>query len=250
MLGKSFHWPINEFPPIMEKNKKMNSTPAATATCRVMIVDDHPAIAQLLSDFLELQPGFQVAGMFNDAPSALAASATLAPDLVVLDIGLPEKSAGLDLLRDISARLPRARLLVFSALANMQVVRQALQLGAHGFLEKSAPFPELLAALQQVSQGKTYLGAQASAMLRQAVISDTGSDSPRARELTVLRLLARGMVVKEIAETMELSPSMVYKQLELLRTKFNARTNEDLVLIAVDRGWIEIEAKPKVPAGA
>lgn len=226
-----------------KKNLAVNNLVATASVCRILVVEDHQAIAQLLADFLNSQENYALAGVVHDPVAALDAAAAAMPDLIILDIGLPDKSAGLGLIDSLRVAVPSAKILVFSALSTMQVVRQALQSGAHGFLEKSAPFPELVHAIEQVSSGQTYLGAHASAMLREAVISDLGQESPPTQELAVLRLLGRGLVVKEIAEELHLSNSMIYKLIDRLRTKFDARTNEDLVLIAVERGWIEIQPR-------
>ena len=226
-----------------KKNIAVNTSNTLSSTCRILVVEDHQSIAQLLADFLASQEDYSLAAVAHDPMTALEAARAEQPDMIILDIGLPDKAAGLDLIGSLRGVVPTAKILIFSALSTMQVVRQALQLGAHGFLEKSAPFPELVQAIRQVSAGRTYLGAHASAMLREAVISDLGLESPPTQELAVLRLLGRGLVVKEIAEQLQLSNSMIYKLIERLRTKFDARTNEDLVLIAADRGWIEVQPR-------
>ena len=207
--------------------------------CRILIVDDHHSIAQLLADFVSQQPGYEVAGIAHDAASAREAFASTRPNLLLLDIGLPEKSVGYALLAEVRKDYPDVNVLVFTASCTMQVVREVISLGAHGFLEKSARFTELVDAINRVRDGHTYLGAQASALLREAVRGGMAK-----QELAILRGLARGAVVKEIATELDLSVSMIYKLLMKLRAKFSARTNEDLVVLAVAQGWLEIEAQP------
>ena len=216
---------------------------APTTVCRILIVDDHHSIAQLLADFVAQQPGNEVAGVAHDAASAREACATTRPNLILLDIGLPEKSVGYALLAEVRKDYPDINVLVFTASCTMQVVREVISLGAHGFLEKSARFSELVDAVSRVRQGHTYLGAQASALLREAVRGGVKQTMAK-QELAILKGLARGAVVKEIATELDLSVSMIYKLLMKLRAKFSARTNEDLVVIAVAQGWLEIEAQP------
>ena len=217
---------------------------------KVLIVDDHPSIAQLLSEFVSQQPGFIVVGTHHDGPSAIQACDAQRPNLVILDMGLPDKSGGLAALSAIRRNHPDTRVLVFSAFSTMHVVQEAMRLGAHGFLEKTAPLPELLEALKRVRQGSTYLGARASAMLREVVKNGLNQSSLAAQDQTILRLLAQGAVVKEIATTLELSPSMIYKLLTRLRENLGAKTNEDLIVIAMQRGWLEVDPAAPEPVGS
>ncbi|MEI6106003.1 MAG: response regulator transcription factor [Opitutae bacterium] len=208
-----------------------------------MIVDDHHSIARLLADFITQQPGYELAGIAYDAATAREACATTRPNLLLLDIGLPEKSIGYALLAEVRREYPDINVLVFTAFCTMHVVQEVIRLGAHGFVEKSARFSELIDAVSRVREGQTYLGAQASALLRQAVRSGS-KQSLATQELAVLRRLAHGAVAKEIATELDLSVSMIYKLLMKLRGKFTARTNEDLIIMAVAQGWLEIEAQP------
>lgn len=224
------------------KSKKLDKTDKiSSGPCRVLIVDDHATIAQLLGEFIAMQPGFRVSQIVHDRESALQACAREKPDLAVLDIGLPDRGTGLQLLADLKQLHPEIKILVFSALSTIQVVQQSLQLGANGFLEKSAQFPELLIALQRVSAGQTYLGSSPSAMVREAVLLSSGDGAIPEQDLAVLRMLSGGQVVKEIATKLQLSNSMVYKIIERLRVRFAAKTNEDLIIQAIDQGVLETD---------
>lgn len=224
-------------------NAPATSAAVSAVPCRVLIVDDHPAIAHLLADFVRLQPDFAVLGICHDATEARAALAQQRPDLVVLDIGLPETSEGLGLLQEIGQQHPAIKVLVFSAATSMHVARQILLHGAIGFLEKTSPFPEFLTALRNVRHGRVYLGSRVSALLREAVIRGVGKSSFSHHEVMALNLLASGKVIKEIATQLDLSTSMVYKILERLRTRFRARTNEDLIVLAMESGLLQIESR-------
>ncbi len=207
-----------------------------------------------MADFITQQEGYALAGIAYDAATAREALATTSPNLVMLDIGLPERSVGFALLAEVKRDYPHINVLVFTASCTMQVVQEAIRLGAHGFLEKSAPFSELVEAVNRVREGQTYLGAQASALLREAVMGGLKQSTLAAQERAILRSLARGAVVKEIATELDLSVSMIYRLLMKLRDKFTARTNEDLIVLAVAQGWLEIEAQPaagnSAPRGA
>ncbi len=215
--------------------------------CRVVIVDDHRSISDVLAEVIQRQPEFEVAGIAHDFESACRTCAEAKPELLILDIGLPDKSDGLRTLDEVRKRFPEIKVLVFSAYASMHVVQESMRLGAHGFLEKTAPFSELLVALGRVRAGSTYLGEQASTVLRDVIKRGLSNPSVLATELATLRMLARGAVVKEIALQLDLSPSMVYKHLTCLREKFGAKTNEDLIVLAVSRGWLEADTPAAEP---
>lgn len=232
------------------KSKKLDKIPkTSTGTCNVLIVDDHATIAQLLGEFIDLQPGFRVSQIVHDREAALQACAMEKPDLAILDIGLPDRAAGLQLIGDLRELYPTVKILVFSAMSTLQVVQQALQLGANGFLEKSAQFPELLIAVQRVSAGQTYLGSVPSAMVREAVLLTSGNGAMPEQDLQVLRMLSAGQVVKEMAIKLQLSNSMIYKIIERLRIRFAAKTNEDLISQAIDQGVLESDPAMRRSSG-
>jgi len=233
-----------------QKSKKLDKTDKITSgTCSVLIVDDHATIAQLLGEFIALQPGFRVSQIVHDREAALQACAIAKPDLAILDIGLPDRSAGLQLLADLRGLHPEIKILVFSALSTIQVVQQALRLGANGFLEKSAEFPELLIAIQRVSAGQTYLGSAPSAMVREAVLLSSSNAAMPEQDLEVLRLLSDGHVVKEIATKLQLSNSMIYKIIERLRIRFGAKTNEDLISQSIEQGVLQADPSARRTSG-
>jgi DNA-binding NarL/FixJ family response regulator len=221
----------------------------SSGTCSVLIVEDHATIAQLLGEFIALQPGFRVSQIVYDREAALQACAMEKPDLAILDIGLPDRTTGLQFLGDLRKLYPELKILVFSALSTIQVVKQALQLGANGFLEKSAQLPELLIAVQRVSAGQTYLGSAPSAMVREAVLLSSGAGAIPEDDMLVLQMLSGGHVVKEIATRLQLSNSMIYKITERLRIRFGAKTNEDLISQAIEQGVLESDPSARWSSG-
>lgn len=218
-------------------------------SCTVIIVEDHATIAHLMADFLHHQTKFSVTAIVHTAEAARVEIALKKPDLVILDLGLPDISAGLSVLRSILVSSPESKVLVFSAVCSARVVREALQQGAYGFLEKTAPLPDLLKALETVRGGGTFLGEQASMMLREAIRNEINVIAPTPEEASVLKLLAKGVGVKEIADGLNISASMVYKLLTGMRTKYATHSNHDLIMYALRNGLLEIgspyEGKPQ-----
>lgn len=212
---------------------------SAKGPCRVVIIDDHPHTTFFLSEFISGRPGFFVAGTGSNPSSALELCRRERPDIIVIDLGLPERSHGLKLIRELHESHPAAGLLVFSAFSTRDLVQEALRSGASGFVEKTADFEELATALDRIRSGSVYLSPHVSDVLREVVRRGPLSHSLEAREGLALRLLMHGRVVKEIARELSVSSSMVYKILTRLRQKLHAKTNEDLVVLALENGLVD-----------
>ncbi len=212
---------------------------SAKGPCRVVIIDDHPHTTFFLSEFISGRPNFIVAGTGSNSRSALELCRNERPDIIVIDLGLPERIDGLRLIRELREGHPSAGILVFSAFSTRDLVQEALRSGASGFVEKTAGFEELTAALERIRAGNIYLSPHVSGVLREAVRCGPLGHSLEAREILALRLLMHGRVVKEIARELAVSPSMVYKILARLRQKLQAKTNEDLVVLSIERGLVE-----------
>ena len=220
----------------------MNIPGATSASSyNIAILDDHPPLAELLGNFIEEQTLFKVAGVASRPEDCLGLCAGGRVDLVVLDLGLPEATVGIDTLRRIRDLYPKIKVLVFSACNSAQIVQEALKIGACGFLEKSAKLCHFSEAIERVARGEVYLGSKISEILREVMRRGIITPRMKARDIEVLQRLAQGFVVKEIAEELEVSASIVYKQLDRLRREFSAKTNEDLVVLAIEQGSIKVD---------
>ncbi len=109
---------------------------------QTLIADDHPALARLLGDFISSQPRIALAGIVHTGPAVLEFCATHPVNFLILDLGMPGMS-GLEVLSVLKIEFPRVRTLVFSALFTEKVIQSALEQGARGFVEKTAPFEEV-----------------------------------------------------------------------------------------------------------
>jgi DNA-binding NarL/FixJ family response regulator len=200
---------------------------------KVIVIEDHPTIAVLLGQYINQLDGFEVLGEYGCGDIAISRMHEEPADLVLVDIGLPGRS-GLAIVADIRAKWRETKILIFSAQTNPVTISEALRLGISGFLEKSAPFEQLGAALQDVASGKIVFGSKAGEALRGLVHSRRALGNFAERELSILRLLADGRQVKEIAVEIGMSVPGVYKALERLRTKTGARSITELALLSVD----------------
>jgi len=202
---------------------------------KILIVDDHPIVLsgfKALLDHNSPEPAMEVV----DARSAADAErvlATEAVDVCVLDINLPGMS-GFSLARKILAAYPAARIIMFSMNDEPLSVAQAMDIGAHGFVSKNDNPRRMLEAIQAVAAGQS---AWPAGIAERIAHLDVGSAPPllTPREHDILRLLATGKSLSEIGEAVNVSYKTAAMTCAGLRTKLSARTQAELVAIAVER---------------
>ena len=200
---------------------------------RVLIVDDHPIVISGCRALLETDPSVEVVEA-QDGASGFAAFFDLRPDVAVIDINLPGHS-GLELLRRIIEQAPEARLIVFSMNDDPIVAARAIQAGAKGYIAKNDD-PALFAeAVRRVAGGGLYLHPE---MARQIAFLRTGGAADAvsrlsAREVEILRLLAAGRTMAQIADLLDVSYKTVANNCTQLKQKLGARSAMDLMRIAL-----------------
>ena len=203
---------------------------------RVLIVDDHPIVISGCRALLETDPGVEVVEA-EDSASGFAAFFDHSPDVAVIDINLPGLS-GLELMRRILERAPEARLMVFSMNDDPVVAARAIEAGAKGYIAKNDD-PALFAeAVRVVAKGGLYLHPE---MARQIAFLRSGSNadaisSLSPRELEILRLLAAGRTMAQIADLMNVSYKTIANNCTQLKQKLGARSAMDLMRIALGAG--------------
>lgn len=207
---------------------------------RLFIVEDQTAIREMLVEILRTDPNYQLVGESGDGQQALAVILDTKPDLLVLDAKLPGLN-GVDLLRRIAKKLPDMRVLVFSGHENPVLVRDMLEAGAHGFVEKTAGLFEFKKGLETVAQGGTYFGPAVATLLRSAVANP--GRNPAAvltdREREVLKLVAESHSTKEIASKLNISAKTVDNHRTNLMRKLDLHDVASLTRYALEIGMIE-----------
>jgi DNA-binding NarL/FixJ family response regulator len=201
---------------------------------KVLVVDDHPIVLSGCRALLAEADDMDMLEA-RDAATAQTVHASERPDVTVIDINLPDVS-GFELARRIVARSPGARLLMFSMNDDPMFAAQAIECGARGYFSKSDDPQDFLTAIRSVYQGGHALGAEMAqkiAFLRVGAGEAGASLTPRERE--VLRLLAKGKSMSEIAALIDVSYKTVAMTCASLRTKFSARTPMQLIRIAVEQ---------------
>ncbi len=216
---------------------------------RVLIVDDHPLFREGLKALLAQQDGFEVVGEAGDGREGLKQAEKLQPDLVLMDISLPDQS-GLEVTRDIRTRLPHARVAIISMHAKIDYITEAFRAGATGYVVKESATERLLECLRTVSKGEYFIDAALShrvveslvkAEEKEAKITDSGYASLSSRERQVMRLLAEGLPKKEIAEKLFISPKTVENHRANIMNKLDIHSNMDLVRYAAKLGLIDVD---------
>lgn len=203
---------------------------------RVIIADDHVLIREGLRNVLAREPDMQVIGEAGDPPALIALVESTPADVVLMDINMPGAGAS-ETLQRIRSRRPELRVLMLSVLPEEQVALGFMRLGAAGYVSKEAAAEELVAAIRNVLAGKRYIStALAERLVR-------GEAPPHellsGREMEVLRLIASGLAVKEIAGLLSLSASTVHTHRARVLEKLNLRSDVDLSRYALRQHLVD-----------
>lgn len=199
--------------------------PETARTARtVVLADDHPVVRAGLRALLEGEPSLQVVAEFADLPSTVRGVPSLRPDILVLDLAMAGSSS-LSAIPGLLASCPGLRLIVLTMHDEPGFAREALRLGAQGYVLKEAAADELLLAVRSVLRGTTYLQPSLGARL---VRQDEPRDNLTEREREVLRLLATGHTNAEIAAQMFLSLRTVENHRGQIRAKLNLETRAQI----------------------
>lgn len=210
---------------------------------RLLLADDHTLVRAGLRALLDGMDGVTVVAEADNGEQAVALAQALAPDVALLDITMPSLN-GLQAAERILAQSPPPRVIILSMHAAEEYVNRALALGVSGYLLKDAATLELQAALEAVSAGQTYLSPRITSQLLESRLK-TGEGAARpgltARQLEVLRLLALGKSVKEIAYDLQLSAKTVETYRAQIMERLDLHDLASLVRYAIRTGLISAE---------
>lgn len=200
------------------------------APIRILLVDDHPLVRDGLRARLSLAEGLETVGEAGNAAEALVRLAETRPDLVLMDVGMKDVN-GIELTRRLLERAPSLRVLMLSMYDNPEYVQRALQAGACGYVLKDAPAGEILAAIDAVAAGGTFLSPGVSRRLFR-------NQAPRpllsARESEILAALGRGASSKQIAVDLGLSVRTVETHRQNIKRKLEIDGQAELIKYAVE----------------
>jgi DNA-binding NarL/FixJ family response regulator len=208
---------------------------------RVVLADDHALVRQGFRRILEDEPDIVVAGEAGGGAEAIELTQQLEPDVVVLDLGMPEIN-GLHAAIEIRRRRPRQPILILSMHSDPQYVRNAFDAGVNGYILKNAKETDLIAAVRAVAGGERFVSAELAAAPAGGSVPADPDDERfarlSAREIQVLRLIALGRTNKEIGVLLGVSANTVAVHRTNLMATLNVHKAAELVLFAVKRGLV------------
>ncbi len=207
-------------------------------TLRILLVDDHEVVRLGLATLLEETPGLKVVAEAGSAQEALHACERLDPDLVILDIRLPDQP-GVDVCRQIVGRWPHIKVIMLTSYSDDDLITEAISAGAAGYVLKQVGNEELLRAIEAVRRGEAVLDPQVTQRVLQRMrqterLLDAGAFRDLShRELEVLLLVSQGMSNREIAESLILSEKTVRNHVTSLLAKLGLSNRIELATYAV-----------------
>jgi DNA-binding NarL/FixJ family response regulator len=214
---------------------------------RLLIVDDHRAVAEALRVALAAVADFEVVGVCNDVADAVATAAAVSPDVIVLDFRLPD-SSGPDAIERLLRAAPEARVVVLTGSGGDQALLAALDAGATGFVTKQQPFAQVIAAIREAVAGRAAIDA---AMLGRVLPQLRNDPAVRLRltrrERDVLELIATGSTNAQVADALEIAVNTVRNHLARVFEKLGARSRGEAVAIASAQGLIATPGERLLP---
>ncbi|NUM44741.1 MAG: response regulator transcription factor [Anaerolineales bacterium] len=206
---------------------------------RILIVDDHAIVREGLRLLLEDEPGLEIVGDAADGEEALQKAQTLTPDVILLDLVLPDLN-GIEVTRRVRAAQPECRILLLTSFAEDTNVVAAMQAGAAGYLLKDILRADLVTAIQKVARGEPALHPEAQRKLIQHVTQPpTTQPDPNTlteRERDILRLLAQGLSNKQIAGQLHITEGTVKGHVSNILAKLHLEDRTQAAVYAVKQG--------------
>ncbi len=210
-------------------------TPAAVKA-RVLLVDDHALLRTGVANIINQEPDLHVVAEAGNGIEAISAYEQHHPDVTLLDLRMPEME-GVEVVRQIRERDPRARVIILTTYDTDDEISQALKAGAKAYVLKDIAADDLVGCIRDVLAGKTYLAPAAAAKLAEGVTRVQLTP----REMATLRLLADGKANKEIANELDISERTVKTHLAHLFEKLGVTSRTEAIKVATRRGLVRLE---------
>ena len=212
---------------------------------RILVADDHEIVRQGIRALLQAHPGWEICGEAADGREAVEKAGALTPDVVILDVGMPNLN-GLSATRQILKQHPQARVLILTMHESEQVVREVLECGARGYVLKSDAGRDLTAAVEALQRGKTFFTSKVAdgvlESLRKSKARSEGAvkEVLTSREREVVQLLAEGKSTKEVAVALGLSVKTAETHRSNVMRKLEIHSVSELVLYAVRNNIVQV----------
>jgi len=222
---------------ISAMRETMSEAPAS-----ILLIDDHPLLRQGIKQLIEMEDDMQVDGEASNGPDGIRKAAEIEPDLILLDLNMPEMS-GVEVLKQLREQGTAARIIIFTVSDHEDDVVAALRAGADGYLLKDMEPEDMIAELKQAATGKMVISDRLTTLLAQALRSQQPASSSQPdynsltpREKDILRLIAEGLSNKMIGRRLDISDGTVKVHVKHLLKKLNLRSRVEVAVWAVEEG--------------
>src|SRR5271167_4471393 len=221
---------------------------------KILIADDHEVVRRGLSALLQSHEGWEICGDAKDGREAVEKAKLLKPDVVILDVGMPNLN-GLAATRQLSRQDPHCKIIVLTITDTDQVVQEALDAGARGFVLKSDAARDLVSAVEALQRNRMFFTPRVNDMVLAGFLdkghNGSNSEPPRlprltTREREVIQLLAEGKSSKEVASLLNLSTKTAETHRSNIMRKLGFHSIRDLVVYAVKNNIIQIDIPSQI----
>ena len=212
----------------------MSTTP--NSRIKILIVDDHPVVRAGLTSMLGTRPDLEVIGSSSSGEEAVEMTRAKNPDVLLLDLRMPGMS-GIDTLQAIARTGSRTRTIVLTSFETDEDIYRAFQAGAQGYLLKDTSLAKMVEAIMTVHTGKRYVPGHIATRLAERMMRTDLS----ARELEILKLLAKGLTNKEIAKVLGISDNTVRNHVNSIIEKLEVSDRTEAATTAIQRGIITVD---------
>jgi DNA-binding NarL/FixJ family response regulator len=209
---------------------------------KVMLVDDHKMVSEVLSALLEREADMEVVAIADNGREAIRIAREAKPDIIVMDVSMPEMN-GLDACRRIMTETPESRIIVLSMHSDRGYVIEAIRAGAKGYIQKTSAFKTLVGAIRSVQENNGYLDPMITGIVMKDYIEHLNEpgdpnehSSLSSREREVLQLIAEGKNTKEVAFTLNISPKTIETHRRQIMRKLKLTNVPELTKYAIREG--------------
>lgn len=214
---------------------------------RIMIVEDHNLLREGLRSMISAVSDFEVVAEARDGKEAVRTAMAALPDVIMMDLSMPSMS-GIEATMQIKRRNPNIRIIALTIYKSQEYVREALKAGVDGYVLKDASYDELVVAIRSVLHGKKFLSPDISGQVVDSYLNGDTADKPQtpwdkltSRERSIIKLVAEGSTNRSMAEFLNVSPKTIEKHRASLMHKLELKNATELVLLALELGWVERE---------